>query len=304
MKKNEDLETEKEETKDISNFIALLFSSYKEYKYELNGYARIFKYLAKRIDCKKRKILADIQILMSFESVYLAMCEVIKLYPPELKLQINEIVQRKKILQIIAYVANTSEDDNSFIKQNKSILNIFNIFPQYGKSIEIEKGENIRLTSSRLFNLKIALNRIAQILQYASTIKVAASDDTIDNFRDHYNPDLIDKNKVIALINLLKVQISQMPESFDNTRLENRIEQLENEIRNPKCNWSSIIATCFILFGFVADLKSLSPSIYDGVYSTVNQIIMVIHNDGQSSNENNRLRISDDNEKREVQKLY
>jgi hypothetical protein len=41
-----------------------------------------------------------------------------------------------------------------------------------------------------------------------------------------------------------------------------------------------VIAGFFILFSFVADVKAISPGTYDAVFSTVKEIIQVLHQEG------------------------
>lgn len=270
-----------EEEKYILNFIYLLFSPRSEYKYEVESYARVFKYLASSIDYKKRLIHANIKVLMSFESIYLAVCDLLQSYPQDLRKQIDEIIISENLIKIIAYVANTSEEDKVYIAKRNLLMDVLDAIP-IGMKMNSDV-ETIRLSSTRLFNMKIAFNRIKQILEYATTIKTHRNEEIIDEFRDRYNPDLINKNNIVSLLGVAKVQLSLLPNTNDKSRLERKVRQLENEINNPKTNWVSLISSAFVVFGFVADLKSVEPNVYDNIYSTISQIIQTMHYGGMAS---------------------
>ena len=59
-----------------------------------------------------------------------------------------------------------------------------------------------------------------------------------------------------------------------------RVDRIEEELRRPKPRWGRIIAAVFIVFGFLADLKTLKPTVYDSVYRTAHAIVQMLHVEG------------------------
>ena len=51
-------------------------------------------------------------------------------------------------------------------------------------------------------------------------------------------------------------------------------------MRRSKARWGIIFTGFFILFGFIADLKTIKPDIYQEPYSIVQKVIATMHHDG------------------------
>jgi hypothetical protein len=106
-------------------------------------------------------------------------------------------------------------------------------------------------------------------------------DEPLAEARDNYDPNLVDKNKLGVLINLLRLQLSDVGDKGQRQRLLHSVDRLEAEVRRPKVRWSAVIMGCFVLLGVLADLKSLFPAIYDKPLRTMESIITVLHEDAQ-----------------------
>ena len=101
--------------------------------------------------------------------------------------------------------------------------------------------------------------------------------------KDHYDPDLISRNKLLALFHILQVEVAELPEGSTKKILLTKLEAIEAELRKPKIKWGTIIMSFFVLFGFLADLKTLSPATYDKSYRVISEIISVMHMEGSVS---------------------
>ena len=91
------------------------------------------------------------------------------------------------------------------------------------------------------------------------------------------------------MVNYLRVQASSISDEAVRARLTNKLADLEAEIRKPKVRWGIVITGFFILFGFLADLKTVYPTIYDKPLKTVTSILLVLHKDGLVSSKEQPL---------------
>lgn len=275
-------EIENKDEKRLKISVSLFFSDYyrdRDPSEVLRTIASYYTYLAENIDPNKIQIYADQELLEAFESVSLLLRERLLLYPNTIRQQVSQIFEEEKLIQIFSVLSNISLNELKRIRFKSPILGLMSVFFSRIRKNSI-LSRNYGLTPRVLFNIQIGLKRISQVVKYASTIDSLDYDSTFSEFKDHYNPNLISKNKVNTLINILKVQIENIPDRDIAKRLEEKLDKLEGELKKTKPKWGAIIAGFFILFGFLADLRTLDPSIYDRQYEIVNQIITTIHDDG------------------------
>ena len=93
----------------------------------------------------------------------------------------------------------------------------------------------------------------------------------------------------MAFINLLRVEINQHPESVEKNTIIERLESVERELRKPKVRWGIVITGFFMLFGFLADLKTLNSETYAHAYKIVNTILETMHCDGRVNREGGKF---------------
>jgi hypothetical protein len=179
-------------------------------------------------------------------------------------------------MRTFAILGSLSDQDLGRLNRHSFARTVFSALANF---LRILKRDHRAVTSSDLFDAKIGLTRLAQIVRYASTIELLDYDMGIDELSDHYDPALLEKPKLLALVNVLKLQVGGLVDESIRRRLTERIDKLEEEIRRPRPRWGRIISGFFIIFSFVADLKTVSPSLYDSVYKTAESIIMVLHRD-------------------------
>jgi len=269
------------ETEYLKLSVDLLFRQYSEKNpaEELSTIEKYLQYLADHIDHRRLSVDADLELLQAFEAVTLLLKERLRLYPDSVLNQVTEVLEKESILRTLSVLANMSEIELRQIRYFSLINTIMEMIGGLIKRFRF-KPMDYGINPSKLFGVKIGLRRIAQIIKYASTIDYVEYDGDFDELRDHYNFDLINKTKVIALINTLKVQIQETADQTLKERIEKKIDRIEEELRKPKPKWGRVITSLFVLLGFLADVKSIAPSIYSAPYNTVQHILSVIHEDG------------------------
>ena len=96
----------------------------------------------------------------------------------------------------------------------------------------------------------MALIRLSQVLEFAASIEVADYDETFGDFKDNFDPNIIDKTKLLTLINYLHVQANSISDEAVKAQLTKKIADLETEIRKPMVRWGFVITGFFILLVF------------------------------------------------------
>jgi len=246
--------------------------------------SQYYQYFAENLDSDKLLEL-DQELIKSFESVYLWLRDKLVLYPSTIKSQIENIVKDNKLLELFGILSFLSEEELQRTRKRlryqefpffiSFFINIFYRLPK------IENVNDKLLTTENVLNSKIALNRLAQVVKFASSFEVTDYDESYSSFKEHYNPNLIDKSKVIALINIIKVQSNELSDTENKQKILDKLEKIEAEVNKKKVRWSSVFVGLFMLLGFLADLKTVSPIMYDKVYDTTSKVINVMLEDGQ-----------------------
>jgi len=280
-----ELETEKKEKEpqdSIKQSIDWLFAIPRDISNELKDIAKYYSFLAEKINPKTFSIEIRQDLIQCFESVYLLLIDKMQFYPDAIKNQIATINRENHICDIMAIAGSMEPADLNRIKFKSSFQALADIIPFIGRSfrISIDNGKYVDITRKSLFRLKVSLNRLSSILTYASTMKVADYDGSFYKFKDRYDPDLIDKNKILAFINILRVQINNNSSSKEKSIILEKLDNIETELRRPKVRWGIVITGFFILFGFLADLKTIAPDIYKEPYAIVQKVLATIHEDG------------------------
>ncbi len=261
-----------------------LFSSYIQHDIsdELKDIAQYYSFIAEKINPRTFTIEVRSDLIQCFESVYLLLLDKIRIYPDTIQNQIINITGENHICDIMAVAGSIDSKDLSRIKFTDTFQAFLGLFPFWGRkfSISLDNEKYIDISKKSLFNLKVSLNRLSSILTYAASIKLIDYDESFYKFKTNYDPDLIDKSKLLAFINILRVQINNTPNSKEKDIILDKLEKIETELRRSKARWGIIITGFFILFGFFADLKTIKSDIYQEPYAIVQKIIATMHNDG------------------------
>jgi hypothetical protein len=221
--------------------VGLLFSGYftREPAEDLRTISRYFELLAQRIDYRRKKVTIPNELLGYFESVCLLLSDRLRSYPEPVQKQVEEILREERLARTFAILAALPDDGINTprpslaqeIAEGLSAAGA-SILAAFAKTSSDRDRREIK--SIDLFDARIALNRLSQIVRYASTIQLMDHDVGFEEFSDHYDPRLIEKPKLLALVNLLKTQVGELEDENVRSRLIERIDTLEDEIRKPR----------------------------------------------------------------------
>lgn len=284
-------ETRESEEERLGRQLDWLFSGYSENDPadELRAIGRYIEYLAQRIDHEKVIVDVQPQLLNQFESVCLLVLDRLQVHPETVRRQVEEILQDNRLGRTLALIAMLTPEQRRRLAQPTMLHSLVTRFGGYwARRFGLE--DEPLLHHSNLLETKIGLNRVAQILKYAATVPLLDYDGEARDLRDHYDPSLIGKAKVLALINVVQTQAADIEDDAIRLRIETRLSELEREVRKPRPRWGRIIAGFFVLFSFVADLKSVTPKVYDQIYTTIQAIISTLHEEGSVAYQQHRTR--------------
>ena len=244
-------------------------------KFLIGTVAEYCEYVASRIEPEKNSADISDELLTAFEAISLLLLDLIGEFPSAVQKQVEAILRDEKLPQRIAEVAAVPSSRRT-ARQPRGVMKLLYV-PLYiltlGEALDGAAGRR-----ADLFALRTALNRLAQILRYASSLDVIQADIQVDDhLRPYYDPTLIDKTKLAALLVILRRQVEGLPDTRVRANLLATVSGMEVELRHRKPKWGTIIAAAFVLFSAVADLKSLSPTTYDAVYRTVHAVITLLH---------------------------
>ena len=274
---------EESDLKYLKNRINNIFSKYvdEDLSDHLRHISDYYSYLGDCIEYKKFSVTADFELIESFEAVYLWLKEKLLLYPDSIRNQVVEIFKEKKLCEIFAIIANLEPEHLKEIRLNRIFKRLPKFYSIFGIKAAMPQSDIEFVNIKDFFEVKMSLKRISQILKYARTIDVVDFDESYNDFKEHYDPNIINKHKIFTLINYFRVQIEDIPDEQYRKALSDKIDSLEAEIRRSKVRWAVVFTGFFILFGFLADLKTLNPDIYTKPLRTIENIINVLHNDGK-----------------------
>ncbi len=261
-----------------------LFSRYfdRDPTENLRYVSEYFGYLADAIDYERFSINADKELVDSFESIYLWLQDELLYYPESIRNQVIEIVKNKELCEIFAIISNLSKEDLVKIWKRKKFKHnpILLLLLMFNRSFVLPPGDKEYITSTKLFDAKMGLRRLSQIVKFTSSQKLFDYDENFKDFKSNYDPNLINKNKIVTLINLLRVEAANIPDEENKKKLFEKLDNLESEVKRPKVRWAIVITGFFVIFGFLSDLKTLNPTMYERSLKIAESIISVLHQDG------------------------
>jgi hypothetical protein len=244
--------------------------------------ADYYQYLSDNVIPSEYAINVKEDFLLCFESLYLWLHEKLTLLSPSIKSQIEDIFTSKNLCEIFAILSSISPIDIKRFNRNKS----FGVFgsvlsPKFDLSINEQQAELI--SARNILDTKVALTRLAQVVRFsASKVNdISLGSASFEEFKSSYDPDLINKVKVSALVGILKSQLSGLPQDKNTELLLEKLDEIETEIKKSKPHWGVIFSTLFVIFGFTADLKTLSPDVYTKPLQTIENILFTVHEEGK-----------------------
>ena len=267
--------------------VGFLFSKYvsRDLAEGLSDIANFFSFLSERIVPNRLVVEVPHDLLERFEPVYLLLLDKLNLYPPTIRAQVEEIARQSNVCDLMAIAGVFQSRGRNRMRLPgfwRSLLHSISI--DVGVKVTLNDNTTLRVTSDTLFRLQVALRRLAVIVRYATSIEFVDYDETFHKFKRNYDPDLMDRSKLLALVNILRMEINAHPTSDEKSLLLTKLEHIEQELKRQKVRWGVVITSFFIIFGFLADLKTLNPRVYEKPCQIVQQILSVLHTDGLVSN--------------------
>lgn len=254
----------------------------KDPKQDMIKLADYYQYLSDKVIPSEYAIDVKQNFLLCFESLYLWLHEKLTLLSPSIKSQIEEIFTSKNLCEIFAILSSISPLDIKRFNRNKSFGKFGSLlFPKFDLSINEQQAELI--SARNILDTKVALTRLAQVVRFsASKVNdISLGSANFEEFKSSYDPDLINKVKVSALVGILKSQLSDLPQDKNTELLLEKLDEIETEVKKSKPHWGVIFSTLFVIFGFTADLKTLSPDVYTKPLQTIENILFTVHEEGK-----------------------
>ncbi|WP_444891820.1 hypothetical protein ACJJIE_11880 [Microbulbifer sp. TRSA001] len=257
------------------------YHSNKEYMLSVSQY---YRYMSESIASDDILIDCDKDLLVNFEAIYLWLQEQLAYVPSHLKDQVEEIFKTAKLCELFAILSSLSDKEIWSINRRRRLNSSVGIFTSlFSRRSHSDLEESQLVSGSHLVEAKVALTRLCQVTKFASS-KVENdfySDDGFESYSNRYNPEMINKIKVVALVNLLKSQLSEVDQNDDVRLLLEKLDEVEKELGKRRPHWGLIFSTLFVIFGFTADLKTLDPTIYSKAHKTIEAILFNLHEEGQ-----------------------
>lgn len=257
---------------------------YPSVKDKMLTVSNYYRYMSTSIASDEILIDCDRELLSNFEAVYLWLIEQLVYLPAHLKEQVENMFQEAKLCELFAILSSLSDKEIWAINRRRRLNSSMGIFASIFKLRSFSELEESQLVSTtHLVNAKVALARLSQVTKFSAS---KFDDDfyAVDGFEEfssRYNPEIINRARIVALVNLLKSQFQEIEASDDTKLILGKLEEIEKEINKRKPHWGLIFSTVFVIFGFTADLKTLNPAIYTKPLETIEAILYNLHEDGQ-----------------------
>ncbi|NHZ86326.1 MAG: hypothetical protein GWP19_10650 [Planctomycetia bacterium] len=264
--------------------IKYMFSSYIEYEpqEDIKVISQYFKYLHSHIDLFRGRILLDQEILGVFDAISLLLIDRLMLYPDTVQKEVNIIMKEADLSNFFGIYSGLSTSEQSMIRFKRTFGIFANSYLRqiFGSGFS---SELVGLPSDRLHIVKVALHRLSNILEYTSGIELLDYDTEYTTYKEHYDPSIIDKQKIIALIELIRLQCNVIPDTELKEHFQQKINKLENEIKKKNPRWGRIISGFFFLLGIVANVKTVAPETYNNLHNSIEKVIVILHEDAQTN---------------------
>lgn len=215
--------------------ISLLFSNYIDHEpsEDIECIGQYFSYLSENINHKLGLITSDRELILQFEAVCLLLKDRLTIYPESVKKQVTGILDGGELTKLFGALGTLDEKDFQRMVRNTELVDeklnlgyffgqIYYLFITLLFPVDREFGIN----RGQLLQAKILLNRLAQILHFTSTIELFDYEGSDSKLKDHYDPNLIQKEKIIALIALLRVQLKIIPDQSIQDKVTERLDSL------------------------------------------------------------------------------
>jgi hypothetical protein len=283
------MRNEEIESKIIQNIQMML--SYKRQENALlylKEIAEYYGYLSENLDFPSLGSDLNFKLITSFESIWYILQYYLKDIDPLLLKTIEDIFQRSNIFNFFSLLAILIPNNGLIRYRRRKLFQSISFSIPSILTINNDNTENNTINSDTVLSIKAAIFRVASIVNTISIDDYSEDIGLDKNIKTRYNPELIDKEKILVLLELLKNNIISISETEDTKILITKIEIIENEIKKKQnIKWGKVFALIFVIFGFISNMKTIFPEQYDKAFYSLSRIITTITNEGQVDRLNN-----------------
>lgn len=247
-----------------------LFGKWKSLEDKVESAAAFLRYIADRLIPHHCIVDAPTEIALRAEQVFLWIRGHLFGIPPEAQEQIIRVLTSVRPDEIVAAVNSLNEETRRRLLRARFKFNPFNaIRPRAA----VDKATEGLLSEESLVSVRIALQRIAGMLEYSAKDADDRDEDEEIYFRENYDPSRIDRSRLEVLLTLLEEQVDALPDENVKKHLLSVVKELHREAKRTKPRWTRFVGKAIILLAIVADIKSVRPEVFDGVFNAVDAIV-------------------------------
>lgn len=220
---------EKKEARLVSNI--KMMGTYKRFEnaeMHLPEISEYYRYLSENLTFPLLGSDLPIDFITSFESVWYILQYYLKSIDANALKSIEEILIKSNALEIFSILAVLLPNNELRRYRRKSIFSSISYsIPSLGLNVELGSDSSKSIIDSEVvLKIKASIFRITSIINNVS-VNDYSDDLTVDeSIKTRFNPELIDKDKLIALLSLLKSNISSLPETKDTKVLLSKMNSL------------------------------------------------------------------------------
>ncbi|NOY43354.1 MAG: hypothetical protein GXP26_16155 [Planctomycetes bacterium] len=254
-----------------------VFSNWGELKDRLRNAASYLRFIGSRLDPHTRDLRIPDELANRFESLSLWIRKIMPELPPEVREQAIALLDDTKTEQTIVTLHTLGEDIRRRLRfrQSSSFVVMFaNVFGLFKTGLDESIAELV--SEEQLQIIKVALGRLAGMLEYAA--EDLSQDEEIDDifYRQHYDPQLVDRARVLVLLNSITLQLESLPDDEVKKHLLQNVERLKREASRSRPRWRSFLGNALIILAIIADIKTMHPDIGEEILRTIDVVIQTV----------------------------
>jgi hypothetical protein len=269
------------------NDLERIFGRWSDPVDKVRSAGSFLRYISDRIDPGIRAMYVSKDIAGQFESACLWIRKTLPDLAPEVREQAVKLLNESRAEETVATLGALSErtrvrlrfrQSASFIAKLSSALGLLKVGIA-DSTVELLREENLQAA-------KVAIGRLAGMLDYAAIDldSVEEHDDVV--YRDHFKPNQIDRRRMQDLLDRLVDQIGALPDSATKQQLLVNVGELKREVERPRPRWRSFLGKAIIILAVVADIKTMHPTICDDALATLDAIIRTVVSESKGTPRN------------------
>jgi len=278
------MKSEETESKIINNINMMLNYRRQENAHMyLKEIAEYYEYLSENLDFPSLGSDINFKLITSFESIWYILQYCLKDDDPKTLKTIEDIFKESNMFNFFSILAVLIPNNGLLrYRRRKLFRSISFTVPSIILNIKDNNAENNVINSDTVLGIKAAIFRVANIVRTINSDDFSEDIGLDRDIKTRYNPELIDKEKILALLELLKNNIISISETEDTKILLSKIDIIEIEVKKKQnIKWGKVFALIFTIFGFVSNMKTIFPEQYDNAFYLLSRIITTVTNEGQ-----------------------